>query len=59
MTQETQKKKVETPENIRNSEEKEVNLIPFSPESSPTFLGFKLKNVGQLWDWRTLEDVKF
>lgn len=59
MTQETQKKKAETLENIRNSQEKEVNLISFSPEISPTFLGFKLKNVNQLWDWRTLEDVKF
>jgi len=49
----------ETIENIRNSQEKEVNLIPFSTVSSPTFLGFKLKNVNQLWDWRTLEDVKF
>lgn len=57
------KKRDKTTSKIRKSEENEVNLIPFSPEKeinlSPTFLGFKLKNVNQLWDWRTLEDVKF
>lgn len=59
MGKKTHKRATKTPESIRNSQENEVNLIPFSPVSSPTFLGFKLKNVNQLWDWRTLEDVKF
>lgn len=56
------KKRDKTSLKIRKSQENEVNLIPFSPEkvdNSPTFLGFKLKNVNQLWDWNTLEDVNF
>jgi hypothetical protein len=56
------KKRDKTSLKIRKSEENEVNLIPFSPErenNSPSFLGFKLKNVNQLWRWDTLEDVKF
>ena len=55
MKRRSKKKRLEIKENIRKSQENEVNLIPFSPNS---FLGFKLKNVNQLWDWRTLEDVK-
>lgn len=59
MTKETRKKKAEILRKIRNSQEKEVNLIPFSPDTSDQlFLGFKLKNVNQLWKWDTLEDVK-
>lgn len=57
------KKRDKTPLKIRKSEENEVNLIPFSTEreenTSQSFLGFKLKNVNQLWRWDTLEDVKF
>lgn len=57
------KKRNKTTSKIRKSQENEVNLIPFSPEkeenSSQSFLGFKLKNVNQLWRWDTLEDVKF
>ena len=60
MTKQTKKKRAEILEKIRNSQEKELNLIPFSHDISDRFfLGFKLKNVNQLWDWRTLEDVKF
>lgn len=58
MTKETRKKKAEILKKIRKSGENEVNLIPFSTENSQTFLGFKLKNVNQLWRWDTLEDVK-
>lgn len=63
MGNQIRKKRDKTTSKIRKSEENEVNLIPFSSErgnnSSQTFLGFKLKNVNQLWDWKTLEDVKF
>jgi len=53
------KRKAEILEKIRKSQEKEVNLIPFSPDiSNQFFLGFKLKNVNQMWRWDTLEDVK-
>lgn len=61
MTKETRKKRAEILEKIRKSEEKEVNLIPFSPQSSNQFfLGFKLNSdkVNQMWRWDTLEDVK-
>lgn len=32
-----------------------------SPTKNPQgyFLGYKLRNHNGLWDWRTLEDVKF
>lgn len=63
MSNQVRKKRDKTTSEIRKSEENEVNLIPFSPEKeinlSQSFLGFKLKNVNQLWDWRTLEDVNF
>lgn len=31
-----------------------VNLIP---RESQTFLGFPIKNINQLWDWKTLKDI--
>lgn len=55
MTKKERKIMAETLENIRNSQEKEVNLIPFSPESFKDIIS---KNVNQLWRWDTLEDVK-
>lgn len=59
MTKGARKKKAEILQKIRKSQEKGVNLIPFSPNTSDQlFLGFKLKNVNQLWRWDTLEDVK-
>jgi hypothetical protein len=59
MSRKASKKRAEAFKKIRKSQPNEVNLIPFSPDiSNPSFLGFKLKNVNQLWDWRTLEDVK-
>lgn len=27
-------------------------------ERPGTFLGFKLKNINQLWNWKTLEDIQ-
>lgn len=63
MASTARKKRAKTSEKIRKSEENEVNLIPFSIEKennlSQSFLGFKLKNVNQLWRWDTLEDVNF
>ncbi len=63
MGNQVRKKRDKTSLKIRKSQENGVNLIPFSHEkeqnSLQSFLGFKLKNVNQLWDWRTLEDVKF
>lgn len=57
------KKRDKSASKIRKSQENEVNLIPFSNEkennSSQDFLGFKLKNINQLWRWDTLEDVNF
>ena len=61
MGKKANKKRAKEAKIIRKSEENEVNLIPFSNDfSNNSFLGFKLKgeNVNQLWDWRTLEDVK-
>lgn len=59
MGRKSRKKRLETSNNIRNSQENEVNLIPLSPQNSNGyFLGFKLKNTNQLWKWDSLEDVK-
>ena len=63
MGNQIRKKRAKTSSKIRKSEENKVNLIPFSSEKeknlSQSFLGFKLKNVNQLWNWKTLEDVNF
>jgi hypothetical protein len=39
---------------------KEAEVSPL-PYQGPTFCGspLKVKNVNQLWNWQTLEDVKF
>lgn len=60
MARKSKKKRLEMANNIRNSRENEVNLIPFTTENPDKyFLGFKLKNTNQLWKWDSLEDVKF
>lgn len=52
MTKKTRRKRESK---IRKSEGNSLNLIPLQN----TFLGFKLKNINQLWNWKTLEDVNF
>jgi hypothetical protein len=55
MSRRGRKKRTKMLEKIRKSEEKEVNLIPFSPDC---FQDLKHQNINQLWRWDTLEDVK-
>lgn len=55
----TRKRRSKTSTKIRNFHENILNLIPFSPRTETLFLGFRLKNVNQLWKWDTLEDVNF
>lgn len=44
---------------MSNSAQKGVSLNTQSGKLGDTFLGYKTKNVNQMWDWRTLEDVVF
>lgn len=36
-----------------------VSLNTNTEKLGDTFLGYKTKNINQLWDWKTLEDVEF
>lgn len=59
MNKKVAKKREQRPETTGNTEKFSLNLEFKKTKREPTFLGFKLRNVNQLWDWRTLEDVNF
>lgn len=58
MTNQTKRRRGKRPSKIRKSQVNELNLIPFSSQQPVENVIIK-RNVNQLWDWRTLEDVKF
>lgn len=59
MNQKIQRRRRKSSKKVRNSQENEVNLIPFSSQHTSVEQVINKKNVNQLWRWDTLEDVKF
>lgn len=55
----TREKKEKNKEKGRNSPKNSVSLNTNQGKVGDTFLGYKTKNINQLWDWNTLEDVVF
>lgn len=59
MNQKIHRRRRKSSKKVRNSQENEVNLIPFSSQQTSVEQVINKKNVNQLWRWDTLEDVKF
>ncbi len=55
----TREKKEKIKKKERNSPKNSVYLNTNEGKISDTFLGYKTKNINQLWKWDTLEDVVF
>lgn len=55
----TREKKEKTRQKERKSPQNVVSLNTKEGVIGDTFLGYKTKNINQLWRWDTLEDVVF